>query len=89
VLGYLSDEIAGDLSLHVASKAISPEGIVFAQGLGRMNASSILIVFKSRLASQELGKFSVVFDGTSQGLGRHDFEFDLKDIKSIPELKKI
>jgi hypothetical protein len=86
VTNYLNGTIGGDLSLVVDNETVKTSEVLFSPAYGMASASSILVVFNSNLASRN-SDFTVVLKDTQFGTGRHEFDFEIEAIHSIPQVR--
>ena len=86
VINYLSFYISRDIFMVHEKDTIRLADLGYARTFGSDRATSLLAVFKSNLKSKK-GNTSIYFDDAMLGTGLSEFEFKIKDIKDIPQLK--
>jgi hypothetical protein len=87
VISYFGQAIQQDLALEVAGMELKPLSVLYTPQFGMGDASTVLVVFSSRLRSQSGSTARVRWHDTQFGSGVHSFSFDLTDLKNIPALK--
>lgn len=82
---YLSFEIGRDFQLVNETEKLAVEDFMHTRSFGASNANTVLLAFKSNLVSRSQD-FSLLFEDTFFRTGMHQFDFEIDDLKSIPQL---
>lgn len=85
VINYLSSSIGRDIYLLNKGDTINALDAVYAPMFGAASATSVMAVFKTDLR-QRSGSVKFCVDDTKLGVGKNEFEFDLKNIRNTPTL---
>lgn len=86
VRSYIN-HIGEHIYLQCDDEKTSPEDVVYYPAMGTSNATTVLIIFNSKLSSRS-GKVSMIFEDTFFKTGRNEFAFDVSDLKNVPVLKR-
>jgi hypothetical protein len=85
VVNYLNGAIANDITMYVGDETMPVSDALFAPSYGMSDASSIMLTFNSNLLDRK-SDFTIVFEDSKFGTGRHEFSFEFASIDEIPQL---